>query len=153
MTSSQLPYLGKATACCVPNCGLAFFGQDQVIASSGRYCCVVSAVTGLVNWLGLMDNSLSSTYLDLWDKCEAFFTPSNQTTYGGASRYNAALALNQYFEFSVYRLYRVISLEIVYIVVFCIAKIEYRCKKFMVFHKVLHQICTKIIANFIACAS
>lgn len=98
MTSSQLPYLGKATACCVPNCGLAFFGQDQVIASSGRYCCVVSAVTGLVNWLGLMDNSLSSTYLDLWDKCEAFFTPSNQTTYGGASRYNAALALNQYFE-------------------------------------------------------
>lgn len=35
----------------------------------------------------------------------------------------------------MYRLYRVISLEIVYIVVFCIAKIEYRCKKFMVFQK------------------
>ena len=46
----------------------------------------------------------------------------------------------------MYRLYRVISLKIVYIVVFCIAKIEYRCKKFMLFHKVLHQICTKIIA-------
>ncbi len=46
-------------------------------------------------------------------------------------------------EFSVYRLYRVISLKIVYIVRFCFAKIEYRCKKFMLFHKVLHQICTK----------
>ena len=46
----------------------------------------------------------------------------------------------------MYRLYRVISLKIVYIVVFCIAKIEYRCKKFMLFHKVLHQICTKIFA-------
>ena len=49
-------------------------------------------------------------------------------------------------EFSVYRLYCVISLIIVYIVRFCFAKIGYRCKKFMVFHKVLHQICTKIFA-------
>ena len=46
----------------------------------------------------------------------------------------------------MYRLYRVISFEIVYIVRFCFAKIEYCCKKFMLFHKVLHQICTKIFA-------
>ncbi len=42
----------------------------------------------------------------------------------------------------MYRLYCVISLKIVHIVVFCIVKIEYRCKKFMLFHKMLHQICT-----------
>ena len=54
--------------------------------------------------------------------------------------------LNYLFEFSVYRLYRVISLKIVYIVRFCFAKIEYRCRKFMLFHKMLHQICTKIFA-------
>ena len=46
----------------------------------------------------------------------------------------------------MYRLYRVISLKIVYIVQFCFAKFEYRCKKFMSFHKMLHQICTKIFA-------
>ena len=46
----------------------------------------------------------------------------------------------------MYRLYRVISFKIVYIVRFCFAKIEYRCKKFVPFHKMLHQICTKIIA-------
>ncbi len=46
----------------------------------------------------------------------------------------------------MYRLYRVISLKIVYIVRFCVAKIEYRCRKFMLFHKMLHQICTKIFA-------
>ena len=53
---------------------------------------------------------------------------------------------NYLLEFSVYRLYRVISLKIVYIVRFCFAKIEYRCRKFMLFHKMLHQICTKIFA-------
>lgn len=46
----------------------------------------------------------------------------------------------------MYRLYRVISLKIVYIVRFCFTKIEYRFKKFMLFYKVLHQICTKIFA-------
>lgn len=55
----NIPALDKQTYSEVPNCGLSMFGQTYILNVAGRYCCAISASTGVINWAGLLkDNSV-----------------------------------------------------------------------------------------------
>lgn len=92
----DLPKKGSETYAEVPNYGLTMYGQNYVLDNVGRYCCIISAATGIINWTGLLkDNNLETTYLDLWDRCKTSWT--NQP-YGGATVSNVINGMNSYFQ-------------------------------------------------------
>lgn len=83
----------------IKDCGLAMISQGYYTNNLKKYCCVVSSVTGSLNWMGrLYNGNILDTYNKFWKDCKVDSEMDNGILSGGSSCYLAADALNKYFK-------------------------------------------------------